>query len=71
MRLAHLTWPIAAFAGLLSIKLYMNRLNYSEPKGCAFCDPELLERQTFFVQGNAIGFYPHKPAEWGHILLKC
>lgn len=37
--------------------------------GCAFCNPEILERQTFYQDGTVAALYTHKPLFPGHCLI--
>ncbi len=36
---------------------------------CAFCDPKVLERQTFYTGKGAFGILTYKPAVSGHVLI--
>lgn len=38
-------------------------------KDCAFCDPEVLQRQTFYQDGLVLALYTHKPILSGHCLI--
>lgn len=36
---------------------------------CAFCDPDILQRQTFYEDELVLGLYTHKPIVEGHCLI--
>lgn len=44
-------------------------LQKSKVPTCAFCDSTVLESQTFFKKGSALGILTHKPAVPGHVLI--
>lgn len=52
---------------------YFNSSNKSEDSldssYCAFCDPEVLNRQKFYEDGLVLALYTHKPVFPGHCLI--
>lgn len=52
---------------VIGFKLDLQRFSKKTP--CAFCNPEILERQIFYRGDKALGILTHKPAVPGHVLI--
>lgn len=57
------------FASLLVIVVYYLLPSRSLPSTCAFCDPKVLDYQTFYEDELAAGLYSHKPVTECHLLI--
>lgn len=41
----------------------------SQAEDCPFCNPEILQRQTFYEKNNILALYTHKPITQSHFLI--
>lgn len=55
--------------GGLAIGFNLDLQRFSKKDSCAFCSPEVLDRQIFYRGDKALGILTHKPAVPGHVLI--
>lgn len=54
---------------IIAIGFSLDLQRFSKKPSCAFCNPEVLDRQIFYRGEKALGILTHKPAVPGHVLI--
>lgn len=57
------------FCCLIGGSYFLMRVPDSLEKSCAFCDPDVLNRQKFYEDDLVLALYTHKPILPGHCLV--
>lgn len=66
------TWGIVAALALTCMfggMYWLFSTARSFPDHCAFCEPDVLQRQTFYEDDLVVALYTHKPVLPGHCLV--
>lgn len=69
MRKKYIILTFLVFTSLVGWNYLLSTTQSSSEEYCAFCDPEVLARQTFYEDDLVLALYTHKPILPGHCLI--